>query len=150
MHACDNQQPDTVIIAMLAQNNKEAWLHLYNKYASMLYGIILNMTGNETIAGDILTEVFIALKHKKLLMRVKDALCHSLVRHTHKLTLKYLHERGLKPISIQTPNGDYPIINSLYFELATINELGSSSDIAKQEILRSLRTEFDHFRDQSK
>jgi hypothetical protein len=150
MHPCDDQTPDSDIIKMLANNDKAAWVHLYDKYASMLYGIILNMTGNELIAGDILTELFIELKRKKLLIRVQNALCHSLVRHTHKLTIHYLHIRGLIPISKQSANGDYPSINTLYLDLATMNELGYSSDIAKEEILLSLRAEFNNFRNKRK
>ncbi len=150
MHVCDNQQPDHTIIALLAENHKDAWPHIYDKYASMIYGIIFNMTGDEAIAGELLTEIFLELKQKKLLARVQTALCHTLVRLTHKLTIKLLNARGLTPISIQLVNGNYPIISSLYFELTTINEKGADSAVTKQEILKNLRAEFNHFRNQNK
>lgn len=148
MDPCDNQQPDTVIISLLAKNGKEAWIHLYDKYVAMMYGIIFNMTGNETISSDILTDVFYELKAKKMLQGVKVALCHTLVRHTYKLATAYLKKRGLTPISIQSINGDYPVINSLYFELATINEFGHATGRSKEDVLISLREEFNHFQNQ--
>jgi len=150
MDPCYNQPSDIAIISMLTKNVDEAWVSIYDKYASMMYGIILNMTGNETLAGEILTDVFVKLRKGKLLSRVRAALCHTLVRHTHKLTFEYLKKRGLKPISTQSSNGDYPIISSLYFELATINEGGDYSDRSKEEILINIREEFNHFRNQTK
>lgn len=146
MHICDNQQPDTTIIAMLAKNDDSAWVQLYDKYASMMYGIVLNMTGDEKVSGEILTDVFMQLKDKKLLSGVKAALCHSLIRHTYQLTIKYLTARGLTPISIEPVNGNYPRINSLYFELSTINEQGVDADNSKDTILKSLQAEFNQFR----
>lgn len=146
MHISNNQQPDHVILLLLAQNQEDAWPYLYDKYASMMYGIVYNMTGDEAKAAEILTEIFLTLKQKKMLSRVQNALCHSLVRHTHKLTLQHLKKLGLKPISLQTVNGNYPIINELYFELNTLNETEIHSDVHKKEILTSLRLEFNSFR----
>jgi hypothetical protein len=146
MHILDNQQSDTTIIAMLAKNEKFGWELLYDKYASMLYGIVLNMTGDEKVSGEILTDVFIQFRDKKMLSMVKTALCHSLIRHTYQLTIKYLAARGLTPISIEPVNGNYPRINSLYFELSTINEQGVDADNSKDTILKSLQAEFNQFR----
>ena len=150
MHQSKSQVSDATIISLLNKNDITAWAHIYDKYASMMYGIIYNMTGNEVIAGAILTEVFAGLKEEKLLSRINTALCHSLVRHTHKLTIKYLEQRGLKPISTPSAGGDYPLISTLYFELASINETGNSTNTNKEQILTSLRSEFNQFRDQSK
>ena len=150
MHISDNQQPDHVILLLLAQNQEDAWPYLYDKYASMMYGIVFNMTGNESKAGEILTEIFLTLREKKMLSRVRNALCHSLVRHTHKLTIQHLKALGMKPISVQSKSGNYPIINALYFELEAINEQELDSDISKQEILKNLRAEFNHFRAHNK
>lgn len=111
-----------------------------------MYGIVFNMAGEEKIAEEILVEIFIDLKKKKLLSGVRTALCHSLIRHTHKLTLVHLLARGLKPVRIQAENGNPPAISSLYFELAAINQVETNSDMAKQEILSNLRTEFNRFR----
>ncbi len=146
MHPCNNQEPDTAIILLLAKNDDTAWSYIYDKYAPIMYGIIYNMTGAENVAEEILVEIFIDLKRKKMLSGVRTALCHSIIRHTHRLTLSHLIARGLTPAQIQPENGNHPAISTLYFELAAINQLETTSSLAKQAILLNLRAEFNRFR----
>lgn len=146
IHPCNNQEPDTNIILLLAENDDAAWAHLYDKYASIMYGIVYKMVGEENVAEEILVEVFIDLKRKKMLAGVRTALCHSIIRHTHRLTLSHLVARGLKPVRTQSENGSQSAISTLYFELAAINQLETTSSLAKQAILLNLRAEFNRFR----
>ena len=94
MHPSDDYPTDTAISLMLDQDNKIAWEHIYNKYASIMYGIIQNLTSNKEISEEIMIEVFVNLKRNKLLQGVETTLCRTLVIQTYHITTKYLKAIG--------------------------------------------------------
>ncbi len=130
---------------MFAQNDKLAWEYLYDKYASMMYGIIINIAGDKTHADDILTDIFVELKTKEMLSRIQSALCHTLIRFTYVLTVKYLKEKELKSGQTILENNNSPHIYLLYKQLSTLNESAAKSLIIKRNILLNLRSEFIQF-----
>ena len=138
-----NHQANTTFMPKIVQHNESGWSYIYDKYAPIMYGTILKMTGDEDIVEDILEEVFVELYTKKLLAPDHTALCHSLLRHTFKSTIKHLEAKGKKVQ--QTFNEHYPIINLFYFEQVTVKEAAKKSGLPEQEVLQSLRTEFNHF-----
>ena len=52
---------DKELIKLLQQNNKEAFLYLYNKYSAPLYGSICKTVKNEKLAAKILEIGFIKI-----------------------------------------------------------------------------------------
>ncbi len=144
------QHSDTIVLQMHTHNNETTWAHLYDTYAPMMYGTILKMTGNETIAEEILEETFLELKEKKMFLGVQVNLCNRFMQHTYRITLKYLKERNLKPISIHPFNENYPNINGLCFEGSTSTEVATNSAITEQEVRRNIRAEFNALRNQRK
>ena len=80
---------------VLAQNNKIAWEHIYDKYAVMMYGFILDLTHDEKVAGEIYRETFVEIKDKKSHSRLQIDICNKLLLYTSKTAAKYLEEINL-------------------------------------------------------
>jgi DNA-directed RNA polymerase specialized sigma24 family protein len=129
------------------QKEGSSWAHFYDKYAPLMYGTILNMSGDKAIAEKILEEAFLELKDKEIPTSPCNDIRHWLLRHTYKLTLKHLKIRGLKA---QPFNENYPVINLFYFEEITLDEVATKLEITQQEVLKKLRAEFNHFRNDDK
>lgn len=145
-----NYLPDKTILSMLAKNKKSAWNHLYDKYAPSMYGIITNMTEDETIAQEILIATFLALRETKVTLQAQANLNLSLIRHTYQSTLKHLETHGLMPISTQPFDENYPLLHLLCFEPSVSKETNAESNISAQEVRKNLRAEFNHLRNHSK
>jgi hypothetical protein len=143
----DNHKSDTEILSMLVENKKSAWAHLYDKYAPLMYGTILKMTGDETLAEAIFEIAFVELKERKILSPPHVDIRHSLLRYTYKITLKNLKVRGLKAHPL---NAHYPLINLFYFEQISLKEAATKLDITELAVLKQLRAEFNHFCNRSK
>ena len=133
---------DKEILSLLVTDHSSGWELLYHKYAPMMYESILNMTGNETIADELFNESFQYLKDEKALSKNQTALCHRLLKHTYRMTLKQLKARKLKPIDPQPFNGNYPLIKLICIESVTLKEAATKSGLAKQDVPRKLRAEF--------
>ena len=87
--------PDEQILLMFAENNLEAWEHLYDKYAPTMYGIIFSLSDDRTLAEDIFKEEFLQLKEKRILSGISHLLCSFLLRYTHTFARQQLKERGI-------------------------------------------------------
>ena len=143
----NNHKSDTELISLPIEKKESAWAHFYDKYAPLMYGTILNMTGDETLAEAIFEVAFLELKERKILSPPHTDLRHSLLRYTYKITLKNLKARGLKAHPL---NAHYPLINLFYFEQVTLKEAAATLDLTEIDVLKKLRTEFYHFCNRSK
>ena len=72
-------KPNAHLISNLVQSSDSA-AYIYNKYAPIIYDTILKITGDD---------VSLDLHTKKMLVK-HPTLCHTLLTHTFKLTLKHL------------------------------------------------------------
>lgn len=133
---------NTELISLPIEKKESAWAHLYDKYAPLMYGTILNMTGDETLAEVLFEVAFLELKERKILSPPHTDMRHSLLRYTYKITLKNLKARGLKARPL---NAHYPLINLFYFEQMTLKEAATTLDTTEIDVLKKLRTEFNHF-----
>lgn len=147
------RQPDLpadLFLTVLPEHHNEiVWEQVYQKYAPLIYGIILNMTRDKRIAADIFKEAFYGLKRRRILSRTPIALCQALLRHACKLTLKYLEIRGRTAVNCSPFPGQFKILNLLYYDLLPTKEAAQKLNMTEQEVLRSLRMEFVKFRRQS-
>ncbi len=137
-----NHNPDTIISPKVLGKKHPNWSHLYDEYAPMMYGIILKMADNERIAEEVFEKVFLELKERKILSPHHTPIRFCVLRHTYKLTLKYLKEFG---IAVKMYQENYPLINLFYFEQITLEEAAIKSEVPTQVVLRNLRAEFNHF-----
>ena len=146
MDPFEHQYADADFMTNAIKNDQNVWVALYDKYAPMIYGIAFNMTGDESAASRICTEIFLTVKQNELFPDTQDSLSQLLIRRTHELTITHLKRYGLVPQDLSPASEDYPVINALSFELATLEEPGSTSKTTKQEILKKLRVAFNQFR----
>jgi len=126
-----------------ATHQKLSWEQWYPKYSPLIYGIILQLTGNKTRAGKILKEVIIELTRRHEVLERDHLLMYKFVfQHSYSYTLQHLEQRGLKPISTKPFGEKFPLLHLLYFDFKTIDELAGRQKLSKQEVLQGLRQEF--------
>lgn len=139
-------QLDAQLMPMFAQNDPSVWEHIYDNYAPLMYGIILKLTKDETVAGELLEQAFLDLKRKNILTRISTTICHKILRHTYQLTLNHLKKLGLTP----TPADNNMHIDMFYFECATLKDASHSTNLTEQEIRKNLRAEVNYLRNLKK
>ena len=83
------------ILLLIAQNNDSGWSHLYDKYAPIMYGVILKVTDNDNIANEILIRAFILLKQQNKFSAFTNNLCVSLIKHTYDTAVHILKHRQI-------------------------------------------------------
>ena len=84
-------QPDDQILALIKQNEPSGWEYLYDKFAPVIYGIILQKTQDKKVAEKILIKYFLHLKHLKFLDGI--SLCLQIVKDAHIFCNNYLHKK---------------------------------------------------------
>lgn len=148
------RQPDLPVDLFLSikpeHNNEIVWEQVYQKYAPLIFGIILNMTGEKRIAIEIFKEAFNALKRKRIFSRAHISLCQTLLRHAYKLTLKYLELKKRTPVHSHPFNQKFRLLNLLFYELISTKEAAQKLKMTEQELLLHLRKEFNQLRRQAR
>ncbi|MEO6190803.1 MAG: hypothetical protein ABIO44_11035 [Saprospiraceae bacterium] len=139
---------DQNILSMIAENNLEAWGHLYDKYAPAMFVIICNLTDDRTLAEEIFKETFLQLKEKQILSNVNYSLCFCLLRHTHLSARQQLKERGRTCSS--SPFEESSLINMLCSQDLSFKQAASNFNITEEEAKIKLRLEFLELRSQNK
>lgn len=145
-----NAIADSTIVAMLTENDLSAWESLYDKYASIMYGAVFQITKDERLAGAIFQESFLELKKNKNILKVKTGLCVFLLKYTHKFTFNYLKTMGLmyeiKNIHHTDPDPLTQLLSSKYI---TVKQSEPELVLNQQkEARRKLREEFNQLRNQ--
>ena len=131
---------DQNILTLIAENNTEAWRHLYDKYAHAMFGIIYNLTKDRTLAEEIFEEAFLQLKESKILSKNTYALCSCLLRHTHSFAQQQLKERGINnPINPIEKNS---LITIFCSQNISLREVAAKLNISEKEVKENLRAEF--------
>ncbi len=131
---------DQNILSLIGENNLEAWGHLYDKYAPVMFGIVYHLTDDRIVAEEIFKEVFIRLKEDKILSKYKYVLCTYLVRHTNRFTRHQLMKRGL--ICTQDNKDETSLISILYTQHITMKEAAFQFNFTEEEAKLKLRLEF--------
>jgi hypothetical protein len=95
---------DTEILLQIRAKKTIGWNNLYNKYAAMMYGFILQITNEKAIAEEILFQSFVALKLDIDSLKMSKSLCIGLLVHTHANALNVLkkntlHSKNSYPLS---------------------------------------------------
>ncbi len=88
---------DAEIISQIVLKKAIGWTNLYNKYAAVMYGFILQLTDEIAVADEILLQSFLALKIDNSLLKQNKTLCIGILVHTHTNALKILLKRALTP-----------------------------------------------------
>ncbi len=138
-------QPNTDIKARSVQNKATTWAQVYDNYAPMIYGIIVKMTDDDKMAGDILSEVFVALSAQNKILEINSLIC---LRCAYKTTLKYFQDRGLMLSKIQPFNQNCPLINLFYVQGMSLEKIVIDLEVTKDEALNKLRAELNYLRSQ--
>jgi RNA polymerase sigma-70 factor (ECF subfamily) len=95
MHPPIPLKSDQVILSMISENNLDAWVFLYDKYAAAMFGTICKITEDKKIAEEIFKEAFLQLKEKQILSKLKYSLYPWLLMYTLIFAQKHLRDRGI-------------------------------------------------------
>ncbi len=139
---------DQQIITLLEENNLLAWKKLYDKYATAMYGLICNLTDDKTLAEEIFVAVFLQLKEKQILSKVKYGLCPTLLRYTFSYTTKQLMECSINPKSFN-PLEEVKLIHLLSTQCNSLKEVASILNMSEEETKKKLRSELLNLRNQN-
>lgn len=122
--------------------------HWYTKYSHMMYGIILQLTGNRIRAGRILKEVIMDLSRSQQLRLVDHlSMCKMVFQHSYQYTLNYLGSRGIKTAGRQPFGDEFQLLYLFYFEAVTVDDVAARLNKDKQEVLKDLRHELKMLQD---
>lgn len=119
------------------------WEQWYPKYEPLLYGIILQLTGNKTRAGRILKEVTSELNGFRISGWTNQvSMIRTVFNHVYHFTLNHLSDRGMTPVEVQPFGEKFPLLYLLYFEFNTIGEVAAKLSRSRQEVMADIRKEF--------
>ena len=88
-----NWQADDKLKNLLKSNNGSAWNTLYDKYAAVMYGNILNITKNKALAEEIFIVAFIRLKKDNKHVPVECSIALYLCAYVKKITMEYIENK---------------------------------------------------------
>ncbi|MGQ0826778.1 MAG: RNA polymerase sigma factor [Bacteroidota bacterium] len=137
---------DVSIVSMLAENNSSAWEQLYDKYAPMMYGAIVQTTKDERIAEQIFKECFFQLKENKNISKIRGPLDAFLLKHTYSFTANYLKLMELTNDANKFNNNRHLVQLLSSRQISIKTELQSEKD--QKDARKKLREEFNHLRKQ--
>ncbi|MEO7210571.1 MAG: hypothetical protein ABIY35_06485 [Chitinophagaceae bacterium] len=136
------------IIAMLEENNPLAWENLYDKYASVMYGLICNLTEDKLLAEEILMNAFLELKQKQILSKIKYALLPIIMRYTHSYTIEYLKNIRITEKTFH-PQKETELIHLFTTQCSSLKVAASILNITVKETKKRLQVEFLNLRIQN-
>ena len=86
----ENSQADNKLKNLLKEDKNSAWNTLYDKYAALMYGNILNITKNKALAEEIFITAFIRLKKDNKKVPAQCSISLYLCAYVKKITLEYM------------------------------------------------------------
>lgn len=132
---------DGQILTMIGINDVKAWGYLYDKYAAAMFSIVLQITDSNELANKIFTEAFLQLKEKKILLKIKFALCPFLLRYMHNYASQYVKKWEITTVPV-TKAIDTQLIHLLCTQCYTIKDAAFKLNITEAAAIRNLQIEF--------
>ena len=88
-----NWRADNKLKNLLKMNNSSAWNTLYDTYAALMYGNILNITKNKNLAEEIFITAFVRLKKDNKLVPVQCSISLYLCAYVKKIALEHMNTK---------------------------------------------------------
>ena len=140
MESVANQISDSTILNLIRENNFKGWNLLYDKYASIIYGIIYTHTDDKGLADEILISLFIRLKEEQMLLKINFVLCVCILSHTYNNTVQELKRRGIN--CTESPFMGNSILHIFSSQYTTIKKVAAKFKISKKKVKQNLHKEF--------
>ena len=140
MESVANQISDSTILNLIRENNLKGWNLLYDKYTSMMYGIIYTHKDDKGLADEILINLFIRLKEEQMLLRINFALCVCIPYHTYSNAEQELKRRGIN--CTESPFMGNSILHIFNSQYTAIKKVAAKFKISKKKVKQNLHKEF--------
>jgi len=150
MRAKDNLISGKEIVSMIDNNHSLGWESLYDMYAPMMYGAILQLTDDEKVAENILVESFAQLNENMSLLQNAKPIYMCLLHHTYLTAKKFLNG------TIKVQKDDYavtamfPVVNCLLHQPCGVRYVEVMNGMSKRELRLQLHEELKQIRNKNK
>lgn len=145
MYSKNSNIADSTILSLLKEDSPEAWEHLYDKYAYMMYVTVYDLTGDEKIAKEIFVEAILLLKRQELLSQVSGSIGLYLFRHTYNFSIHQLKLQGRTPLLKDNNLYDNcALLKLLWTQAISIKEAGSTLHLTEKEAKKELQDELNY------
>lgn len=135
---------DAEMLAMMQHNNALVWECLYDKYAAAMYGVTLRLTDDETLAEEILVQVFVRLKTSEILLESEKSLCLNLLQHTYLTAKEILKHHDIPTVHREASS----MLDCLVYKSHSIAETAAVHALTPAEVKQKLRSELKTIRSQ--
>jgi len=130
---------------MIDDGDLAGWEMLYDKYAPMIYTILLRRAaGNVPMAEGMLQIVFEGLAENRLLFQETSALPAVLIRYTCDVSFKILKDCKAGSAANRSPSS--PFLQALVYDNCPIYQLAASQKISTAAVRQRLRMEIQELR----
>lgn len=114
---------------------------VYDKYASVVYGVINSLTDNITISDKIFTDIFLKIKDDVSDFKVNGNVYPSLMRFTHDFATQQLIHYGISP-KISSNQKVNNLTYWLHTRYESLDEIALSLEISHDEVMQKVRKEY--------
>ncbi len=136
---------DNEIVSMIKVNSYLGWIYLYDKYANMMFGIILKITSDHETAKKILIKSFTQLKADNLIPNNKAPLYIYLLTYTC-ITAHTVLMNSNKNGKVVNGKKEFSILNCVMENSGSLQNLSEIHSLRKEDINMKLREQFNLLR----
>lgn len=129
------------ILTRLLDNDPDVWENIYDKFSSVIFEVISNLTTDPRLKKDIFTEVFRDIKQSGILLEASSAnMSFTISRYVYRYTVTKLGLREPDPMT--DGNGKPGIVNLLSTRCDSIRDAAFILNITEEEAKRQLHLEW--------
>lgn len=134
---------DNYILKMIEKGDPAGLELIYDKYASKIYGVVLDIVPDRTIADEILMEIFLRLKDSALYLSTRETLWIALLMHSYFIANSYIIKNGLSSQKAKNARYEiYPLLQLLFYECLSLKEAAHKLGIAESAAQKGIHNEF--------
>jgi len=114
---------------------------IYDQYASVIYGVISDLTDNVTVTDTIFTDTFLKIRDCMSDFNVNGNMYPNLMRFVHGFATQQLIHYGINPKHNSTKE-ENKIMYWFHTRCKSLEEVASSLKISNHEVMRKMRKEY--------
>lgn len=143
---------DGILLSGIEQGDLTSLGMMYDKYSTILYGIIIRIVKNETLAENVLTKVFLNVKNQSVSVSNSSSIFCFLFKYCRQISFDALKEQQLK--NLPQHNGVYGISTTafelLYYKGLNYNEAAIILNKTVEEVKVEVRGAIDNLKMKNK
>jgi hypothetical protein len=140
MQSVSNKISDSTTLIFTRENNLNGLNKSCNKYATVMYGVIITHTAVKSVAAGIVIQLFIHLNQADIFLKINFSLYVSMIRYRQINLRQKLKIRGINfTVSLIEETS---LFQTFCFQLITIKQVTLKLKVYKKEVTQYLHKEF--------